>query len=533
MNKLFLDQFRAFKSLLQENANNTTLESLNLQNYEIHKLRGAALAMDFLSLSKTLEHLEEIHNQILANGNNSLQIEDWFQKRSYLIQKLIEYPEDELSKSQSVRSDRKNSQVTYVREGSLIYLVDDDPLQIEHIKHQIEYYGYSVKDFQSIDELKDAIREETPAAIIMDIIFPEGDYAGTTTIQEIQATYKHPLPVIFISSQDTMKSRLNAVRANGSAYLTKPVNINKIINTLDHLLKINLEETYRVLLIEDSEFQREFYAKVLQRAGIITRVLSDPLNLHDTLVDFNPDLILMDMYMPDYSGIELSRVIRQIEEYVSTPIVFLSSEDDKEIQLEAIHFGSEDFLTKPIKPKHLLLSVQSRISRYRELQILMIRDGLTRMFNHTTINAYLEQEVSRSERTENQFCVAMLDLDYFKIVNDTYGHIAGDQVLKNLSNLIHQNLRQSDMVGRYGGEEFLILMPEATLQQAADRMNDIRERFERITHTISGHEFTVTFSCGITYYPKRRTAISLRGTADEMLYKAKSLGRNKVVCDNL
>ncbi|MCD6476463.1 MAG: diguanylate cyclase [Anaerolineaceae bacterium] len=531
MNKLFQNQLRSFKLLLQENTSNITLENLKFQNYEIHKLRGAALAMNCLPLSKTLEHLEEVHNHILANGNETSQTEDWFQKRTYLIQKLIEYPEDELSKSLSVRSDRKNSQVTYVRERALIYLVDDDPLQIEQIKHQIEYYGYSVKNFQSIDELKDAIREETPAAIIMDIIFPEGDYAGTATIEEIQATFNHPLPVIFISSQDTMKSRLNAVHANGSAYLTKPVDINKIINTLDHLLKINLEETYRVLLIEDSEFQREFYAKVLQRAGIITRVLSDPLNLHNTLVDFNPDLILMDMYMPDYNGIELSRVIRQIEEFVSIPIVFLSAEDDKEIQLKAMQFGGEDFLTKPIKPKHLILSIQSRISRYRELRTLMIRDGLTRMYNHTTINAYLEQEVSRSERTKNRFCVAMLDLDHFKIVNDTYGHIAGDQVLKNLSNLIHQNLRQSDMVGRYGGEEFLILMPGATLQQAANRMNDIRERFEQITHTISGHEFTVTFSCGITWYPKRNTAISLRETADEMLYKAKSMGRNKVICD--
>ncbi|MCD4752692.1 MAG: diguanylate cyclase [Anaerolineaceae bacterium] len=487
--------------------------------------------MNYIPFSEILKRLEDVHNHILANGNETSQSEEWLQKRTYLIQILIDYPEDEFSENPHIRNDRINLQVTYIREGALIYLVDDDPLQIQHIKHQIGYYGYFVKDFQSIDEMKDALRKETPAAIIMDIIFPEGDYAGTTTIQEIQATFNHPLPVIFISSQDTMISRLNAVRANGSAYLTKPVDINKIVNTLDHLSEINSEETHRVLLIEDSEFQREFYAKILQRAGIITRVLSDPLKLHNTLVDFNPDLILMDMYMPDYSGIELSRVIRQIEEFVSIPIVFLSSEDDKEIQLEAMQFGGEDFLTKPIKPKHLVRSIQSRISRYRELRVLMIRDGLTHMYNHTTINAYLEQEVSRSERTENQFCVAMLDLDHFKIVNDTYGHIAGDQVLKNLSNLIHQNLRQSDMVGRYGGEEFLILMPGATLQQAANRMNDIRERFERITHTISGHEFTVTFSCGITYYPKRKTAISLRETADEMLYKAKSLGRNKVICD--
>jgi len=242
------------------------------------------------------------------------------------------------------------------------------------------------------------------------------------------------------------------VRVGGEAYFTKPVDVNALIDVLDRLVLHSDIPAYRVLIMDDSRVQANYIAMQLRNAGLAAEIVSDPLKIIDHMSGFNPDLLLLDMYMPDCTGMELAKVIRQMEQFISVPIVFLSAETDKEKQMAALGNGGDDFLTKPIEPEHLISAVTTRIERYRKLRVLMVQDSLTGLLNHSTTKDRLAQEFERARRHNLPLSYAMIDLDHFKLVNDDFGHATGDQVLKSLAHLLKQRLRSSDIVGRIGGE---------------------------------------------------------------------------------
>jgi diguanylate cyclase (GGDEF)-like protein len=234
--------------------------------------------------------------------------------------------------------------------------------------------------------------------------------------------------------------------------------------------------------------------------------------------------------MPDCNGFELSQVIRQIDSYVNIPIVFLSDEKDLGRKLDALSIGGDDFLSKPVEAWHLVSSVTSRVLRGRTLRKNADTDGLTGLLNHSKSKERLEVEIARAKRENTTLSFAMLDIDHFKHVNDTYGHPAGDRVLKSLANLIKQRLRGYDSIGRYGGEEFVVILPNTDIESAYIIMDELRIAFSQINHYNESGNFSCQFSCGITYFPDFECGINLTLEADKALYKAKESGRNKVVC---
>jgi diguanylate cyclase (GGDEF)-like protein len=161
----------------------------------------------------------------------------------------------------------------------------------------------------------------------------------------------------------------------------------------------------------------------------------------------------------------------------------------------------------------------------------MVRDSLTGLYNHTTIKERLDQELSRSSRLQSCLCFAMIDLDHFKKVNDTHGHGTGDRVLKSLARYLSQRLRKSDVIGRYGGEEFAVILPDTPLQAAIGLLNELRLGFAHIHHRGSGKDFTVKLSAGLASYPDYRNPTALIEAADQALYLAKRQGRNQVVAE--
>ena len=344
------------------------------------------------------------------------------------------------------------------------------------------------------------------------------------------------LSVIFISARGDLTARLQAVHASGEAYFTKPVDIGRLIDRLDILTARQSPEPYRILIVEDEKMLATHYELILQQAGMATTVITDPMHVMQPLVDFRPDLILMDIYMPNYGGKELAKAIRQQDAYVSIPIVFLSNETNIESQLEAMHFGVDDFLAKPIEAEHLVSSIEHRVERARILRSFMDRDSLTGLLNHTKIKEQLDIEASRAKREDSKLSCAMIDIDYFKSVNDTYGHSTGDRILKNLSRLLRQRFRKTDSIGRYGGEEFAVLLPDTDGPTATKIIDEIRAAFAQIRHQFDDAEFYVTFSCGVSSLPPyedanqlTEDANQLTEEADKALYEAKSAGRNRVV----
>jgi diguanylate cyclase (GGDEF)-like protein len=427
-------------------------------------------------------------------------------------------------------ADNMKMTVQVSRSNKLIYLVDDDPMLVKMLASQVGYFGYSVLAFTTIKEMSAALLQTLPAAILMDIIFPEGEMAGVEAISELYRSVSIMPPVFFVSSNHEISARIQAVRAGGDAYFTKPVNISSIIDTLDRMVLGEETEPYRVLIVDDSNLQAQTNAMILRKAGMEVVSITDPMQIETALDESNAELILLDMYMPDCTGMELAKVIRQTDTYISIPIVFLSAESDRDIQLEAVGLGGDDFLVKPIEPRHLVSAVASRVERYRQLRNMMYRDSLTGLLNHATLKDRLEKEINRASRQdeEDTLVFAMIDLDHFKSINDRYGHAAGDRVLKSLSQMLSRRLRMSDIVGRYGGEEFGVIFPRTTTADASHLMNELRENFSKICHRSGDAEFSVTFSCGIAAYPQYLTTEKLCATADQALYSAKNNGRNCV-----
>lgn len=416
------------------------------------------------------------------------------------------------------------------RSNKLIYLVDDDLMQIKMLASQISYFGYTIQSFVTIQEMKDALLQALPAAILMDIAFPEGEMAGVDVITGLYRSIPLLPPVFFVSGNHEMSARIQAVRAGGDAYFVKPINISSVIDALDRMVLGDDHEPYRVLIVDDSILQAKASGAILRKAGMEVTIVTDPFQVEPALEESNAELILLDMYMPDCTGMELAKVIRQTDLYLSIPIVFLSSESDRDKQLEAVGLGGDDFLVKPIEPRHLVSATSSRIERYRQLRSMMYRDSLTGLLNHATLKDRLEKEINRASRqsTNNDIAFTMIDLDHFKSINDRYGHPAGDRVLKSLSQMLSRRLRTSDIVGRYGGEEFGVVFPDTTAISASLLMDELRENFSMIRHHSGDAEFSATFSCGVASYPQDKTLEALCNNADQALYTAKRKGRNRV-----
>lgn len=414
------------------------------------------------------------------------------------------------------------------RERKLIYLCEDDSFQRQTIATQIGCFGFDVVSFGEIEALYAAVQNTLPDAIIMDMIFPDMPTGGAEIMLKIQSEMEKPIPTIFISSNNTLACRLSAVRAGSSAYFPKPVNITDLCSTLSLLTSTVAPEPYRIMIVDDDPQLAEYHALLLQEAGMTTLTVNDPLEAMVPLFEFKPDLILMDMYMPGCNGMELAKAIRQISSFFSIPIVYLSSETDTDKQFHAMGIGGDEFLSKPIKPQHLISSVAVRAERMKIIRSYMVRDSMTGLFNHTATKEQLDTVIAHARRKNEDVCFAMIDVDYFKLVNDTYGHPAGDRVLIALARLIEQRVRKTDIVGRFGGEEFAVILPDCTISEADTLLNELRESFAAVSFQSKGTPFSCTFSCGIAPLSHHVDAAALCMAADEALYAAKNSGRNRI-----
>jgi len=409
--------------------------------------------------------------------------------------------------------------------SSLYVCVEDPTLQTE-LARQLGFYGFDIEFFDTVDAFSDAIGTHKPKAAILEL-------PNTKTCQPMANINPHNVPIIFISPTGSLDCRLNAVRRGSYAFFEKPVDMFKMIDTLDNLLHTRGSKNLAILIIEDELTLAKYYEATLSNAGMDVTVVTDPLKVLDRLSEQQPDLILMDLYMPKCSGLELAKIIRQQEEFISTPIVYLSGENDIKKQMAAIALGADDFLIKPIQPEHLVLAITARALRYQTLRGLMARDSLTGLLNHSNIKAQIRFQIDVAKRNKTTLAFGMVDLDKFKLVNDTYGHPAGDQVIKSLSHILKQRLRTTDIIGRYGGEEFAVLLPNVDAHSAAKLLNQLREAFQSIQYHAGDQTFSSTFSCGIAMFPAYEDAISLNDAADKALYQAKQQGRNQImIADN-
>lgn len=533
--RLFLQCKEANQKAKEENKNHNDEQAGELYRLHclLHSLAGSSPTYGFQTVGTIARKAEQMvqemeHDPALVPPESFAMVESLIGQ----LAEAVEHDrggEGEEASGQTGQAKQSSCSSPNASDNRLIFVIDQDSHSARDLAHQIGHFGYTVRTFMSPSGLLEHQEDELPAAIIINVVFPDGNLADIQTIAHIRNKYHPDLAVIFVSSLDEIPARLQAVRAGGRGYFTKPVNVSALVDKLDALTAAQQPEPYRILIVDDDPDMISYFELCLQKGGMHTYTVTDPMHVLQPLLDFRPDLILMDLYMPGCTGLELASVIRQQETFVGIPIVFLSTETSIEKQLKAMHKGGDDFLTKPIQEEHLISAVTSRAHRSRVLRASMVRDSLTGLLNHTTTKERLHREVLYAERRDSPLSFAMIDIDKFKSVNDTYGHAVGDRVIKSLSRILQQRLRQSDILGRYGGEEFAVMLPDTDGLRAVSVLDNIRRDFAQIRQQADGVEFSVTFSGGVADYPTYGDAASINRSADEALYEAKMKGRNRIV----
>ncbi len=316
----------------------------------------------------------------------------------------------------------------------------------------------------------------------------------------------------------------------------------------------SVEET-RILVVDDHPDNVEIIDARLSSRGYQIETAANGQEALARVHANPPHLILCDVMMPVMDGYEVSRRVKNDESLPYIPIILVTARDSTADKVEGLEAGADDYLTKPINFPELEARVRSmlRIKRLqdeldlknrelertnqelevanRKLRKLSITDGLTELFNHRHVHELLHEEFERSRRSGEPLAVVMIDLDRFKAVNDTYGHPTGDVILYETARIIRETAREIDMVGRYGGEEFIAILPNTAEEEASKFAERVRAAVEGYVFRDEANEVRMTASSGVASFPgiDSDTPEALLKRADEALYVAKESGRNRVV----
>ncbi len=512
------DHWRAFES--DGGQNNSAANLLQA----IHSLAGSAGTFGYQRLGLLARQFELLLREESAKAGEQ-PFKQMLSQYDELIECATRGPEEPATRGPVVKPRRTES------EAPLIYVLEDDPTLGEEIRRQLLNFGFHSQIFSEESALAEALKNKVPGALVIDVHLEQYLFEGPSFAAKL---FKHGLtapPIIFISSDSSWKARLAAVRAGGTAYLTKPLDFSSLVDVIDRNTGRGDQTPYRILVVDDDSLLGEHYATVLQASGMIAESLDEPSRLLDVITTFKPELIVMDLHMPHCSGVDAAQVIRQNPAHINIPIVYLSTETGLSQQLEAMSVGGDDFLHKPISDQHLIAAIEFRVERFRSLRNLMGLDSLTGLLNHIALKLTLESDLEHARRSGGNLCFVMVDIDHFKSVNDKYGHPVGDRVIKGLARLLKQRLRKSDVVGRYGGEEFALILRDADVEQAHHLIDELRQFFAEISHVYLNDSFSSTLSAGIASAPPHADIESLINAADKALYAAKHAGRNCVVVD--
>lgn len=415
---------------------------------------------------------------------------------------------------------------------SEIWLLEDERVLGENLKAQLASFNFNARLFTAFEDLQAALESEQPEVIVLDVVL-EGEGISADLLQSADFTSSLSASLLFVSSSDNFAHRLKASELKAEAYFLKPLDVPKLISRIEQVISRRHAPPERVLIVDDDKLLADHYETVLSRAGMVATQLRDADGVISAIETFRPDLILMDLQMPEMSGQDLAGVIRQYDRWFSLPIVYLSSEQRFDIQMAAIRQGGDDFIGKSVSDDELIALVRAKVARSRQLQELMTKDSLTGLLKHTSVKDAISGELSRSRRTGGELCVAMLDIDHFKRVNDDFGHAAGDEVIESVATLFRQRFRATDIIGRYGGEEFAVALPGCSADQADKLLNEFRVSLSQLTFVNRGNSFSVTISGGYTVLQFTAqapcTVDALLAEADVALYQAKDQGRNRII----
>lgn len=438
-----------------------------------------------------------------------------------------------------------------------VLVVDDQPHNVQLLATHLTAAGYVVVKAYGGEEAIVVARREDPDLILLDVMMPGLDgYQVTTQLKRDPQT--RLIPIVLVTTLEGVNEKVRGLEAGADDFLSRPVDSTELLVRVRSLVKMKRLQEYQqlqvaessepevlegvesefILVVEDDPVAAKNYESILGKEGhtvVIARKAGEALEILSGRV---PALIILDQQLPDMSGLELLDRIKADNAWRFSSVIIVSALDDLETKVQGIDGGADDYLLKPVDHRELQARVRANLRKHslqhkmqHDLQRAFQRattDSLTQLYNRQYFDDAMRKVMAEARRYECKFSLLLLDIDDFKTVNDTFGHVVGDHVLQELARVMKNQSRESDIVCRYGGEEFTVLLPFTAITGAAVLAERVRAAIaEHVFPEVDGRQVTV--SIGVTEGRRAESDISMIvARADEALYQAKKQGKNQV-----
>lgn len=483
-----------------------------------HQLAGTAGSYGFREISRAAARLE----QLLRDGADV----SLCQRES---QRLAELAGEAHELARELAESASNDSGSGRR--ARILLVDDDPDFCALVEDMGRRQLIDVVCAQSSGQALQAATGGWLDGAIIDVNLAPGESSYELAEQLKGLPGKSRLPIAFISADHHEANRVAAANSGAMLFVAKPLTLNKLDDVATQLAAMRGAESAQVLIVDDDVAFLKRAAAVLGQSGLRTRTLTQTENVLPELETLDPDALLLDVNMPKLGGLDLCRILRTDLKTQDLPILMVTESTDDSLRLEGYRAGCDDFMVKPIADEEFQIRVGARIQRRKMSRARLERDPLTGLSLRRAFMERLRARLAAASRHDQPVAIALLDLDHFKHINDSFGHLAGDRVLSHLGRLLITRFRTEDLRARWGGEEFALAFFGETASSIAPAIEQLLTELQNeCFRGDRGATFRASFSAGLAELPgDGQTIETLLRVADRRLYEVKANGRGWVL----
>jgi two-component system cell cycle response regulator len=445
-----------------------------------------------------------------------------------------------------------------------ILIVDDIELNINLLEANLLNEYYTVFTADSGKKALNILANVKIDVILLDVMMPDMD--GFETCRKIKSNSSTVhIPVIMVTALSEIEDRVKGLEVGADEFLTKPVNDTELFARVRSLSRmkavidelklrnatnaelggsmIEMQDNFsdnKIILVDDDLIQARNISKMLTKLTPNIIIVTDIIEL-EADKNYTPDLAIISCQLEHGDPLRMSVMLRSNPRFHDIVLILLADEEKESLVIRGLELGINDYFMYPIEQNELLARIKTQLRRksYQdnlrndlELSVnLSIKDGLTQLFNRHYFDTHIKQMIIKANERKRPLSLLMCDIDYFKEINDNYGHQAGDIILRTVSNVLKNIFRVTDLVARYGGEEFAVILNDITINEAVYLAERLRKSVEAINFKIKIQENPIkkTISIGATQYLANESISDFIERADKALYQAKETGRNKVI----